>query len=206
MILPRSLLVLATAAALPGIVGCGLKPPAPNGKSGEAKKGSPQAAFIKARDALRAMDFGSLHDMLSEDAKASVNKEVTSTVSSAAEVGSLACELLGIDPAKLSDLSARDKYARIMEIAYETNAKLESALRSGKSKTGLAASEFASAKTNGDRATVTVKLASGAAEVIMLIQEGGIWKLVEPFAPQKSESSKPTPDKARSSEAPQPTK
>jgi len=200
MRIPRSMIVLATAAALPGIIGCGKKPSAPDGEPDKTEKtqakGSPEAAFKKIRDALRSRDFEAIHDMLSKGAKAKAEAAMKKTAESAAAMGSLAKELLGFDPAEISDLPARDRFARIMSAAYTANESLGSALRSGGRETGLAGGEIAGAKADGDRATVTVKLLSGVEKAIDLVLEEGAWKLAEPLTSRIDASPKPAPDEA----------
>jgi len=210
MPIPRSLIALATAAALPGIVGCGTKPAAPDGKPHKPDKpqttGSPEAAFKKIREALRSRDFEAIHDMLSKGAKAKAEAAMKKTAESAAAMGSLAKELLGFDPAEISDLPARDRFARIMDAAYAANASLGSALRSGPRETGLAGGEVTGAKADGDRATVTVKLLSGVERAIDLVLEEGAWKLAEPLTSLIDTSSKPAPDEADAPQVREPSK
>jgi len=208
--IPRSLIALATAAALPGIVGCGTKPTAPGGKQDKAEKrqakGSPEAAFKKIREALRSRDFEAIHDMFSESAKAKAEAAMKKTAESAAAMGSLAKELLGFDPAELGDLPARDRFARIMNAAYAANASLGSALRSGERETGLAGGEVTGAKADGDRATVTVKLLSGVEKAIDLVREEGAWKLAEPLTSLTDESPESAPAAADAPRVREPSK
>ncbi|MHC5056167.1 MAG: hypothetical protein ACYTKD_15790 [Planctomycetota bacterium] len=187
MLHPRNLLALTVAAVvLPGILGCGKKPSAPGGGPDNVKKappkGSPQAAFAKVRGALRSLDFATIHDMLSKDAKARAEAEVEKIAESAAAMGPMARELLGFDPAEVDTLPAREKYVKVMKATYETKASLESAFRSGKRETGLAGGEFEGAETDGDRATVKFKLSCGATRAMALVREDGAWKLAEPLS------------------------
>ncbi len=204
MLPARNLLTLsAVLAACLGVFGCAAKPPSSGGTGKTEKappKGSPEAAFAKAQGALRARDFGVIHDMLSESARARVEAEVAKTASSAAAMGSLAPALLGFDPVELKALSAREKYVKVMTAAYETNARLGSALRPGDRPAGLAGAEVAGAKVDGDRATVTVNLPGGATRVITLVREGDAWKLAEPLS-ARVEASDPAKKKPKATEA-----
>jgi len=210
MRIPRRLIVLATAAALPGFIGCGTKPATPDGEPGKAEetsaKGSPEAAFKKVRDGLRSRDFGAIHDMLSKGAKAKAEAAMAKTAESAAAMGSLAKELLGFDPAELGGLPARDRFARIMNAAYAANESLGSALRSGGRDAGLAGGEVADAKADGDRATVTVKLLSGVEKAVDLVLEEGAWKLAEPLTSPTDGSPGPVGDEADAPQVRDPSK
>ena len=193
--LPSRNRIVLTAAALVGLLGCQGKPPASadaSGKSGDGPpKGSPEEVFVEARDALREMDFDTVYDMLSMDARVEVDSAMKKTAESVEAMGSLAREILGFDPAELRGLPAREVYAKVMAGAHKAKADLESSFSADRADTGLAGAEVAGSETQGDRAKVTVKLASGAARVIELIRENGAWKLAKPLSLQTETSAEP---------------
>jgi hypothetical protein len=184
MLLAPDTRVLVAAAVLACVLGCGEKPTTAgtNRQPKGPAAGSPEATFIRVRDALRGQDFGAVHDLLSGGAKATAEAVIQKTVDSAAAMGPLAQELLGFDPAKLGGLGAREKYMKVMRGTYATSASLDSAFSTDKRKAGLAGGEVLSANVDGERATVTVRLPSGAKRAISLVREEGAWKLAKPLS------------------------
>ena len=196
------LLCCAAAVTVALSFGCAEKPSPPGGKEGptpgagpsgpgpESGKGgekaaptgspaSPGDAFVAAQRAMKARDFGALFDLLSAQAQKGFRADLEADVASSAGVPFVK-DTLGFDPQAVAKLPPREAFIKVMTGGADLSEKLAASVGvEGPAVPKVAEAKIAEVTGEGEARTLTFELPSGSKGTIVLVLEGGDWKLDE---------------------------
>lgn len=130
----------------------------------------PETTFRAFTAAVRAEDWGAVHDLLTDDARNRMKTPWELARSEGPDRESI-CAEFGIDPEKAADISFREFFIAMTATMAEREPERVEALKSA---------EFLSAEVaeEGNRAVVRCRRSDGEAEM-ELRKVGGIWRVAE---------------------------
>jgi hypothetical protein len=166
----------------PGPASPGAGPESSKGGKEEAPGGEPASpgdVFLAAQQGMKARDFGVLFDLLSSAAQEGFCADLKADAASSAGVPFVK-DTLGFDPREAAILPPREAFVRVMTGAADLSEKLAASV--GVEHPGLP--EVAEAKISdvtgeGETRTLTFELPSGSKGTLLLVLEGGNWRLDE---------------------------
>ena len=165
--------------------GATLSSPGPeSGKGGEKpapgrSPASPGDAVLAAQRAMKARDFGALFDLLSAEAQEGFRADLEANAASSAGVPCVK-DTLGFDPREAAKLPPREAFIKVMTGGADLSVKLAASVGvEGPAVPKVAEAKIAEVTGEGEARTLTFELPSGSKGTIVLVLEGGDWKLDE---------------------------